>query len=78
MFVSQVGPSHWACAGTMKRPKKIGIIALITVDIVALHIGKSADQRWSALVQIPNTFFISHLRIGIAINENLAIGQSYL
>src|SRR5258708_33566951 len=39
MFVSQVGPSHWAWAGTIKRPKKIGMIALISVDIVVLHAG---------------------------------------
>src|ERR1700730_6287140 len=36
MFVSQFGPSHWAWAGTIKRPKKIGMIALISVDIVVL------------------------------------------
>src|ERR1700730_5914401 len=36
MFVSQVGPSHWAWADPIERPKKIGINALISVDIVIL------------------------------------------
>src|ERR1700674_4237587 len=70
MFVSQVGPSHWAWAGTIKRPKKIGMIALISVYIFVLDISIA--------------FFISHLRIGVAgsqgetDNENLAPGRSCL
>src|ERR1700730_2268867 len=84
MFVSQVGPSHWAWADPIKRRKKIGIIALISRRLTAAREGKSADQRWSALLWIPSNFFISHLRIDItgfqdgSDKENLALGQNCL
>src|ERR1700730_11941903 len=63
MFVSQVGPSHWAWAGTIKRPKKIGMIALISVDIVVLHSSRNSTQHEA------------HIRV---LTEKLALGRRCL
>jgi hypothetical protein len=69
-WVSQLGPSHWTWAGTVKRPKKIGMLAVIGFDSgflsrqtgragpsghTSLAHGKEGKPAGQALIQIKQT-----------------------